>query len=202
VPASRCTAHARSRAHVSTIGRKLLQSLLCASSCALGLPASTGCLVTDKVEYGAPNVRAEVLIVTPVGPLARVPPLNECEQTSPGSTKKFMKFVVNISDPNIEDELTARLVVNYASIDSGGGRDVPPNGKEERKPIELCIDHELLKEGCNYVEVLVSRRFSEDRPYGVALPGDLGQDHILVGGSSGEQPQAPMSDCYIDGGVQ
>ena len=198
MPAVRLSPLARPRARFDQV----IKGVLGAALRALGimLPVTTGCLVTDKVEYDAPNSPAQVFITKPVGPLARVPPFPDCTEMSPGGTIKFMEFVANISDPNIEDQLVARLVINRQEVRRGGG-DVPLTGKVDRGPFRFCVDQTSLLEPCTLVEVLVSRDFSEDPPYGVRLSGDLGRDHVMVGGSSEDQPQAALSDCYLDAGV-
>lgn len=171
--------------------------------CPLALGAlllGAGCLVTDKVEYGAPNVPASVTIRSPRGSIVNLPPMSECDATL-GSDGMF--FRVTVSDPDVEDELDLRFIVDGVDVSNQVvGVDFPISGTEDRQ-VELCVSKEVFSgRPCSYVEIIVSRDFKEDqKPYGTKDPRDRGLDHVLVNGDSREVPESAKSDCYTDAGA-
>lgn len=184
-------------ASLHTLGRWLPYVL---GSCVL---TAVGCLVTNKVEYGEPNFPAQVVAEEPpTSSLPRVPDDPECgDTTTERDDGDWMRFRFSVSDPNVEDPLLWRIIVN-GDYFTGGEFLVP--GTVARGTVDLCVTEDILRNACNLVEVLVTRRFSEEGfPYRTADPDDVGRISWLVLGRSSLFLQASALDCTAaDGGVQ
>lgn len=177
-------------------------ALTCTALAALSVGA---CLVTDKVEYGEPNFPPLVVKVQPSDSTlsVRVPSSPQCgEDTDPSRTSGlWMTFAVLVSDPNIDDGLTYRLLVNGRQA---GGGSIPRTDRAERGEFRVCATRDNLSAACNRVDFLVSRQFDEGKlPYGTVEENDLGKVSWLVLGNAIEYPEIYQSDCdAVDGGVR
>jgi hypothetical protein len=170
---------------------------------ALGLLG--GCLVTNKIEYDETNYPPYVMPISPDN-FTRVPGTPDkraCgDYPMPDDNTPWMAFIVNVSDPNIEDDLEARLVVNGSRADD---KVVPRTGRIDRAPLVLCAKLRDLTANCNRVEVVVTSHFSfQGAPYATQIPDDRGYWRWWVLANAGESPKAQPSDCteqLQDGGL-
>lgn len=161
----------------------------------LGLSAlSTGCLVTDKPEFGEPNTPASVRPLSP-RTLTRAPVVPDvlC-----GADKNFMGFEVEILDANVADSLEARLYVNgqYEA-----GRRIPSTGQISRGKVRLCAQRRKLLSSCSHVELVVSSAFGGQLEFEVLVEGDIGKAEWWVLPPVDEAPMAVSEDCIFDGGL-
>jgi len=149
----------------------------------------TGCLVTEKVDYDAPNSPPSVT------PLSPVPSGWLSADPDPGCNGD-VPFVARIADNDVDQPLSARLLVNGAP---GIGREigVATDNGVDRGSFLFCARRDLFNQPCHYVELLVTSGFSEaDPPYSTRIPGDLARVYWLVLGSSdGRQSDAKPDDC-------
>lgn len=162
------------------------------------------CLVTDRPEYGEPNVPAHLVRVAPDDFVKASGDMTLCEATSLASERRWMPFQALVSDPNIDDVLEARIFVNGRwNIDHRVR--IPKTGKAERGPLVICAARDSFEPKCNLVEVRVSRQFSfEEDP---SLPEEDGDVAVLrywiFAESANEQDVKPL-DCRVqqelDGG--
>ena len=171
-----------------------------AGACALAA-LTASCLVTDRPEFGEPNVPAHL---TPLAPadFTRVPDRPDqaaCGTSgivteSTGDITPWMAFSVALSDQNIEDRLQARLVIN--GTEEIATNSIPPTGEVERGPLVLCAKRRGFSARCNRVEILVSSDFSiTNEPYATEIPGDLARWQWWVLAPSADDPLARPSDC-------
>lgn len=156
--------------------------------CALLTP---GCLVTDQLEFGEPNVPANLRAVSPAS-LSRLPPK---ELADPECGESAVAFQVQVSDANVEDSLQARLFIN-GSLNTGFEREIPSTGEVLRAPLTLCAKRANLSTICNRVELVVTNRFlNDDNPYGVDDPEDLARIEWWVLAPASEAADVQLSDC-------
>jgi hypothetical protein len=180
--------------------RKDQRSARVAWACGLAALACS-CLVTDRTEFGEPNVPAHLKPVSPAE-FTRVPiqPDSACnsmggpDPESPSDITPWMAFTVEVSDPNVEDVLGARLVVNGSG--EADGVTIARTDKVERGTITLCAKRREFDEPCNRVEFLVSSSFSiGGHPYGTDIAGDLVREKWWVLNAAGDDPTVTASDC-------
>lgn len=173
-------------------------------ACMTGLVvASSGCLVTERLEFVEPNVAA---ILTPVAPvkftwlsadLACETPTDSGMSGEP----KQMRFEVTVADANEDDLLIGRVLVNGRIVDRP---EVEGGGKVQRENLSTCVEHARFTARCNYVVVAVSRRFQDsDDNLAVEEPGDLAtvSFFVLRDGEDNVEPE----DCerqLMDGGTE
>jgi hypothetical protein len=130
------------------------------------------CLVTDRPEYGEPNVPAHLVRVAPDDFVKASGDDLLCELTGVASERRWMPFQALVSDANFDDVLEARIFVNNQWNINHRVR-IPKTGKAEREPLVICADRLSFNSPCNLVEVRVSRDFSLDDPSLPEVPGDL-----------------------------
>ncbi len=184
-----------------------------AAGCLLLTSAISACLVTDKIEPNEQNFPPYVSVEAPQV-VSQVPAFPNCPGVSPppivdGEELPFrgpwMRFVVHVSDPNIDDALTGRVIVNRANGPNPASAPIPVTGTQDRRPIEFCLDASYLGRACNHVEFLVSNRFSDGQgfPYAPEQEGDVGRVEWIVRGISRDSPASSEDDCLdlFDGGV-
>ncbi len=166
-----------------------------------------GCLVTDKPEFGEPNVPAILRIIRP-STFTRVPPIEDplCATSSSTSgpvnfDRQQMGFEVEVYDANIADKLEARLFVNREK--TGSEDDVPTTGVVARGSKRICVAKKELNNACNHVELVVSRGFKGTGRYRVTEDADLSVAEWWVLAAAEKNPTANGDDCaaQIDGGV-
>jgi hypothetical protein len=166
---------------------------------------TSGCLVTEHPEYREDNVPAHLV---PVGPkdFIAVPsrPDIACDTSmSLEDTTPWMAFTVEVSDPNFEDILEARLVINGQVID-GASRPIARTGEAKRRPLVMCAKLKELSALCNRVEILVSSGFYFRGVYETDVDGDLAVWRWWVLGQTKDFMDARPSDCELqlgDGGL-
>jgi hypothetical protein len=152
------------------------------------------CLVTSKVDYDQPAIPATVERTgARSAEFQRVPPEADDPNCDGGG---YMRFDVQISDLNREEDLDLRYVVNKRYINA---REVPANGTEDRQDTFFCLEQEDLPKPCNLVEALVSAKFDRSTsppsgPYGTSY-GDLASAHWWVIGGSVQMPAANYLNC-------
>jgi len=191
-------------AFAASTGSARLARVLGVLGC-LVLP-SASCLVTDKPEFGEPNVPASLRIVRPAT-FTRVTPIEDplCA-TSSSSTgpvnidRQQMGFEVEVFDANIADKLETRLLVNG---DYAGEEDVPTTGEVARGLKRVCLAKRELKNACNHVELVVSRGFKGPGRYRATDPEDLAIAEWWVLPAAAQNPMANGDACagLIDAGV-
>lgn len=214
----------RIRVRSGTSRAKLRQVLLArrtarlAVGCAFVLlsAAQGACLITDRIERAEENFPPYVSTEAP-SIVSQVPPFPNCPGQPPpavGSGENlppfegpWMRFVARVSDPNIDDVLYGRVVVNRGSRPNKASPDqIPTTGSLDRGAVEFCVDASDLNRACNHVELLVSRRFPDnhpDYPYGPEEEGDLGRAVWVVRGFGQNAPASSEEDCLalFDGAV-
>jgi len=155
----------------------------------LALPVLAGCLVTEQVDYSAPNMPP---IVGRVRPEAATWILPTPGDTSCGPDQ--VGFVASVTDYDVNDSLEATLVVNGQRITGFG---IPITNRENRGEIRLCVLRSTFMRPCSFVEFLVSSGYSAiGEPYGTQIPGDLGRtDWTVVGAANPNSADATQSDC-------
>ncbi len=158
--------------------------------------ALTSCLVTDRPEFGEPNIPANLRVVAPAT-FTRVPaaPDPQCE-----ADRGYMAFEVLVSDSNIADTLEARLFINGVNAVEAA---IAATGKVARAPIRLCPKLPRLRSPCSHVELVVSGKFLGKGPYGVRDPDDLALVDWWVLPAAATNPMATEANCasLLDGGL-
>lgn len=197
--------HRRPRKHFA--GASALLGLVLGASGLL-----SACLVTEKVEHEELNYAPYVRVEAP-NIVSQVPAFPNCPGVSPppivnGEELPFkgpwMRFAVQVTDPNVDDVLMGRVIVNGVGPNPVSAT-IPTTGLPEREPIEFCLDAAFLSRACNHVEFLVSSRFSDGVgfPYAPVQEGDVGRVAWIVRGLSRDAPTSSEDDCLslFDGGV-
>lgn len=145
---------------------------------------ASGCLVTDKIEYIDQNLPPIIRVISP-GVLQQFPASSQCpDNTTVGGDAAidavprgdWVRFQVEVSDPNIEDRLVTWVVLNGRHFDGKTNKEIPTTGVPERDPVEFCIPAQALDTACNVVELIVMGkndwRSSETATYGIDLELD------------------------------
>lgn len=170
----------------------------------LGLSVgSFACLVTDKVAYGEPNFPPRVAKVQPSDTAlsVRVPSRPQCgDDTDTERTDgSWMRFSAAISDPNVDDDMDYKVLVNGALAAFGP---VVRTDRAERGTVTVCVDRASLGAPCNRVDFLASSNFGGGSQYDTRIEGDLGMVTWTVLGNAAQYPEVYQSDCDpADGGA-
>ena len=159
-----------------------------------------GCLVTDKFEYDVRNVRSHIEVVLPPT-FTRVSQTDDPECAATGG----MLFLAVVSDPDDDDELEARVLINGSDVNTLSRSISTPGKSNEELEVPLCVKETHLPKECNRLELLVSRGFrvGVDR-YDTRFEDDLAKVEWWILGPSGNTPGARPSDCaalFGDAGV-
>jgi hypothetical protein len=165
----------------------------------LSLTLVAGCLVTDRLEFGEPNVPANLLSLSPPS-LSRLPP---AEVTDPRCGEDLVAFQADVTDVNIADALTARLLIN-GQLSGSFESDIAPTGEVARAPLTQCAPRGAFERACNHVELVVTNRFAGTGPYNVRDPDDIAKLEWWVIGAPENAADALIADCaglVEDGGV-
>ncbi len=137
-----------------------------------------GCLVTDKIEYADQDLPPRIIVLSP-GPVQAFPGSNQCgteiggEAAIDGSKGgPWVKFMVSVSDPNVDDVLDARLLINGV-LDGEHSPLIPNTETVDRGTITFCVTGARLQKPCNLVQLIVMRRddfdFRNGGEYGINL---------------------------------
>ena len=177
----------RARAHVrSGFARGRTRPLRLVGTCFL-LAASGGCLVTDKIEYTEQDLAPSIRVISPDDIVQAFPATSQCKTTVGGDaavdavpTGPWVRFVVEVADPNVEDELAAWVALNGKHLQGIPDPDtIPTTNRADREPFEFCIPAQLLNPSCNRVDLIVMRktdvRLSKADSYGVDFDADEGK---------------------------
>jgi hypothetical protein len=160
-------------------------SVLAGVTCAL-----TACLVTDTIDYDKPNTPAQVKKLGFQG-VRSVPNFRDCTDASNG----WLNFSVSVRDPDVEDELVARVIINGELVKSGrvGGVGV------QRDDFDYCALLDDLSKPCVHVEILVSSDFSDpgglEDARGTSDPLDLGYVDWWLVGPTKDYPEVGVTEC-------
>jgi len=171
-------------------------------SCALGLAVS-GCLVTDKVEYREQNYPPRITERPP--PIAEFPQASQCDPDpmDGDDTEVGVAFRVEVEDPNVDDVLRQRIIVNGQGVSNNLPVVIPPTGKTARAPLDYCIRAAVFRShACNLVEVLVANDFtnSTNPPYNLDVEDIESYDTakwLLLGPAE----DSPLGCVFLDGGL-
>lgn len=181
-------------------------------ACAFGLLAlglglhATGCLVTERVDFSAPNLPPSVTRVRPPPPPFYVLP----SVGDPSCPPDQIAFVARIIDYDVNDNLEAVIVINGSPDTIGVQVPLTTARGMDRGEIPICVPRARFTRPCNYVEFLASSSFNVGRPYGTDIPGDLGRTDWNVSGSfnqasadtlSTDCAPIPIVDAGVDGGA-
>lgn len=167
------------------------------ASAALGSGAYllSACLVTEKVDYYSPNVPAQVEKLAPED-FDTVPNMPECSDKDTGPNTPWVRFQIDVSDRDVEDELLARVIVNGKSVTT---EDLPVTGRPKRDTFSYCVQRQRLDAACLHVEILVSNKFVDNQgdrqPYLTADPNDVGRVEWWLLGQSENYPEVGPSAC-------
>ncbi len=154
--------------------------LLIASSASLCLSGS-GCIATDRIEFGPVENFPPSIISQPEAefPLNEIGQINLDDLLPPGQAAE-MRLQTIIRDPNFDQTLEFRIFLDspqppaseFPILDG----DIPPSGFLERDP-EFAIPYELLAPGiCHKIELVVVGQFASFvEPRRPVEPGDFDQ---------------------------
>lgn len=164
------------------------------------LPA---CLVTNEVDYEAPNNPPMVGRVSP-NPFWQLLAMGNPDCATSNPAEQFEQFVASISDVDVDQRLEARLIVNRGGAEFEYIEPVPDR-RSQRADLKICVDQGRFQLPCNHVELIVTGGFSPDNPpYNLEVEDDYGKLEWLVVGSPTGRPDAKPSDCaalFRDAGV-
>ncbi len=146
--------------------RWLLPLLLCWSVSA--------CLVTEDVDYSPepnwpPSIESQPGAQHPLREMVVVD-----LDAPPDGGLSDLPLEVEVRDPNVDDELQAKVFVDDGT-NATVRAPVPPSGSPVRRlTIAVPLQGPLLVLGCHRVELRVTRRFRFVPPQEPEEPGDLG----------------------------
>jgi len=172
----------------------------------LGAASLSSCLVTQEVEYDAPDSPPRISRMRPADSIVRVPyaPDTDCEN------EKGMAFEVRVADRDREQDLYAVVYLNgeYQRYLFGP---VPPStdGTDERSFVRRCVRLDSLNLSsvrCNQVMLAVSSSAEKLNlgPNGLELDPDWAAVEWTVLKSSLIDPQVSASECpapLVDAGA-
>ncbi len=147
-------------------GRWLAPLLLCVTASA--------CLVTEDVDYSPepnwpPSIESQPGAQHPLRELVVV----DLDALPDGGLSE-LPLEVEIRDPNVDDELQAKVFVDEEQ-NATVRAPVPPSGEPVRRlTVAVPLQGPLLVLGCHRVELRVTRRFRFVPPQEPEEPGDLG----------------------------
>jgi hypothetical protein len=169
---------------------------------ALALLPASACLVTNKIDFEVNNHPSEVLGVSPAV-FSSVPIVAEPCPDPDKYPDAWMAFTVQVSDRDVDEDLTGRTLVNGNIIPLGGIESIPhPADKSvERPPQSFCLTYADLNKPCNHVEFLVATHF-RDPPYKTDDPsGSYGRTEWFVLGPNSPDEVGEGCRTLFDGGM-
>ncbi|MFT3925491.1 MAG: hypothetical protein QM778_23330 [Myxococcales bacterium] len=159
-------------------------------------------MVTDRVEFQEQNYAPR--IVSQPSPWSQWPAVPQCDPDPDWDAGEphgnWVQFSVVVSDPNVDQVLNQRILINGDARRTNLPVKIPTTGERERTSLDYCLPVEYFDQPCNHVVVLIA----DDFP----LSGDIGLepqetetyargDWYILGPSG----QSPASCAFFDAGT-
>ena len=152
------------------------------------------CLVTTDVDYNRPNTPA---MVTKLDPKDFTAVVSDCKESQSG-----MRFRVGVFDPDVEDKLQARVLVNGKTVDG----DRVTGTQAQRDTFSSCVPYTALNVACSHVEIYVTNEFVEiqpgEHPTDTVDPHDVGSVEWWLLGPVDNFAEIGVGDCQMEGKAQ